>query len=215
MSDFLELTSCKHREILEKRGLNNAIDMDVTLIDSLTGVPLLGSVMKIWKAGYNFSDAMFIKKICRFLDASEGYTDVEFNSFYEEMTLDNRSTLADFLINSISLADHKDKVVILGYLYKSRVKKQIDQSMLFRLCTVVNRCYTADFLELQNYCKINVSSSYVSDALFNVGLLANLGFDGGTASSSGGTRYQLNEIGDKLYNILKKERWFIMRGSDL
>ncbi len=87
--------------------------------------------------------------------------------------------------------------------------------MLFCLCSVVNRCYTADFLELQNYCKINVSSSYVSDALFNVGLLANLGFDGGTASSSGGTRYQLNEIGDKLYNILKKERWFIMRGSDL
>jgi hypothetical protein len=208
MNGFLELTGDNQRGKYVKKGLTNGIEIAADLSDAFAEVPWLGSIIKLWKIGANVIDVLFVKKVCQFLDASKGYTEKEFKTFFEEMNSHEQEVLSEFLISSISQADHRDKVTILGYIYKYRVKKEIDEEMLFRLCSAINRCYTGDLKELLKFEKEIFIRYYVADILFNVGLLTNLGIGPEDGSDLEGTRYKLSVIGKKLCDILKKENWF-------
>lgn len=211
MDDFLKLTGDQQRDKYVKKGLVKEIEIAANFVDSLAEVPYLGNIIKMWKVGVNVVDLFFIKKVLGFLDASKGYTEIEFNTFFEGMNSHQRDFLSEFLISSISQADHRDKVIILGYIYKYRVKNAIDQDMLFRLCSAINRCYPGDLKELLNHKERQVGTSYKADILFNAGLLSNKGYNGGntiTLPGAFGMIYQQNEIGEKLVDILEREHWF-------
>lgn len=105
--------------------------------------------------------------------------------------------------------DENAKAEIIGSIYKYRVKKQIDDDMMIRLCAIVNRSHLSDLKELGLYKEQRTTQSYVADNLFSLGLLANIGIDGGNAyPDSGGTIYQQNQIGELLYKILDSEGFF-------
>lgn len=175
--------------------------------DAFAELPYIGSVIKISKVGMAISDQHFIKKIGKFLEVGT-YTPEEFDKFYEELDKKLIEKLASFLINTLTAIDETEKATVVGYLYKHRVKRNIDDDLMIRLCAIVNRSYLNDLKSLPEYSQIKTTNHYVADNLFSLGLLANCGIDGGNVDgSNSGTMYQLNPVGEKLLEILKTENW--------
>lgn len=52
---------------------NSKLGLDITtdIIDSLSGMPILGSLLKIGKIGLNVIDLFFIKKLAKFIEQSD------------------------------------------------------------------------------------------------------------------------------------------------
>lgn len=207
--DFFSLTKNQNKEKLKQNGLEITMDVIGDWEDILHKLPYIGSVLKLAKAGLMIRDFQFIKKVCLFLNSSNGYDDDEFNQFYNGLKEKDKIRISDFLINTILNIDENAKAEIIGYIYKHRVKKQIDDDMMIRLCAIVNRCHLSDLKELPFYIRKKTTQSYAADNLFSLGLLANIGIDGGNVYlDSGGIIYQQNQIGELLYKILDNERFF-------
>lgn len=207
--EFFSLTKNVNKEKLVRNGLEITIDTVCDWQDVFSELPYISTFFKVAKTGLMVRDFQFVKKICFFLNTSNGYDDDEFNEFYNCLKEKDKVRISDFLINTLLTIDENAKAEIIGSIYKHRVKKLIDDDMMIRLCAIVNRSHLSDLKELGHYKEQRTTQSYVADNLFSLGLLANIGIDGGNAyPDSGGTIYQQNQIGELLYKILDSEGFF-------
>ena len=76
--------------------------------------------------------------------------------------------------------------------------------MLLRLCSIIDRAFLYDLLELPKYMKENPNGSNAAYRFINLGLIDN--FVGGIWVSE--PSFQLNKLGIKLHDILKQNSWF-------
>lgn len=98
----------------------------------------------------------------------------------------------------------------MGKIYVSRLYDEIDNDMMLRLCSIVNRAYMTDLDHLKDYQEISDTNTYITDNLVALGVLADSGnvyeesHDGWESTGFGPTKHKLNEIGEKLCQILNK-----------
>ena len=140
--EFFSLTKNKNKEKLKQNGLNITMDIASDWEDIFHELPYISSVFKLAKAGLMIRDFQFIKKVGLFLNSSNGYDDDEFDEFYNGLKEKEVIKLSDFLINTILNIDENAKAEIIGYIYKYRVKKQIDNDMMIRLCANIMAGHT-------------------------------------------------------------------------
>lgn len=198
-----------NRDNYVKKAISLEFDAATDIIDSLSSVPFLGTIIKLGKVGLQYNDYLFIKKLGAFLSATSNISDMELEDFFSHLTLKKKEIIADFLVNTMSNLDQTEKAEIIGYVYKHRIKKEYDDEMMIRLSAIVNKSFLSDLYELSNYRTSQTTNDYIADNLFSIGLLADCGIDGGTAeANSGGTIYKLNKVGEVLFNVLDSEEWF-------
>lgn len=86
--------------------------------------------------------------------------------------------------------------------------EEIDNNMMLRLCSVVNKAFLPDLEHLHEYVEDNSSYDYVRDNLNSLGLLRNLG---GTYQKENGewagvgfgpAIHRLNDVGKDLLRIM-------------
>jgi hypothetical protein len=86
--------------------------------------------------------------------------------------------------------------------------EEIDNDMMLRLCSVVNKAFLADLDHLHEYVEDNSSYDYVRDNLNSLGLLRELGGtyqkeDGEWAGIGFGPAiHRLNDVGKELLKIM-------------
>ena len=87
--------------------------------------------------------------------------------------------------------------------------EEIDEEMMLRLCSVVNRSFLSDLDHLEEYVDDNKDYSYVKDNINSLGLLRDLG---GTYQNDDGewvgmgfglAIHRLNHVGSELLRIKK------------
>lgn len=63
----------------------------------------------------------------------------------------------------------------MGKIYRSGLLDEIDDEMMHRLCSLVNRAFLADLDHLEEFIEENDSDDYIRDNLNALGLLQDLG----------------------------------------
>lgn len=183
-----------------KLGLDIATD----IIDSLSGMPILGSLLKIGKIGLNVIDLFFIRKLAKFIEQSDEISEEEKNNFLSSLDKKDYEHISSYLLHLLYISEEEEKARIMGMIYKTRILNEIDNDMMLRLCSIVYKSFLPDLKKMPFYKEQNKEDSIEANNFINLGLIDN--FVGGIWVDE--PSWKLNDIGDLLYEILNQNKWF-------
>jgi hypothetical protein len=180
-------------DILEKTG------------DSL----YIGSLFKLGKVVVNYMDYRFVRKLHFFLAESEKIELEKKEKFLNSLSKKDNKRINAMLTHLLYSAEEDGKASLMGKIYRSRVLDEIDNEMMLRLCSIVNKAFITDLDHLEEYVNDNKSYDYIRDNLNALGLLRDLGGiykdeDGAwNGIGFGPSIFKLNDIGRELLRIKK------------
>lgn len=183
-----------------KLGLDIATD----IIDSLSGMPILGSLLRIGKIGLNVIDLFFIRKLAKFIEQSDEISEEEKNNFLSSLDKKDYEHISSYLLHLLYISEEEEKARIMGMIYKARILNEIDNDMMLRLCSIVYKSFLLDLKKLPFYKGQNKEDSIEANNFINLGLIDN--FVGGVWVDE--PSWKLNDIGNQLYEILNQNKWF-------
>lgn len=187
-----------------KKGMDCDLDVLSQIIDSSQDIPILGSILKLSKLGLNYIDFLFIKKLGTFLEQSENISEELKQNFLNRLSYKDNKRISSYLLQLLYTSEEEEKAKIMGMIYKARILNEIDNDMMLRLCSTIYRSFLPDLKKLPFYKKQNKEDSIEANNFINLGLIDN--FVGGVWVDE--PSWQLNNIGNQLYEILNKNKWF-------
>lgn len=187
-----------------KKGIDCDLDILSQIVDCTQNIPVLGSILKLGKLGLNYIDLLFIKKIGMFLEQSESVNEEEKQKFLDKLNPNDNKRISSFLLHLLYTSEEDEKAKIMGMIYKSRLLNKIDNEMMLRLCSIVYKSFLPDLKKLPLYKEQNEEDSIEANNFINLGLIDN--FIGGVWVDV--PSWKLNDIGNKLYEILNQNKWF-------
>lgn len=183
-----------------KLGLDIATD----IIDSLSGMPILISLLKIGKIGLNVIDLFFIRKLAKFIEQSDEISEEEKNNFLSSLDKKDYEHISSYLLHLLYISEEEEKAKIMGMIYKARILNEINNDMMLRLCSIVYKSFLPDLKKLPFYKEQNKEDSIEANNFINLGLIDN--FVGGIWVDE--PSWKLNDIGNQLYEILNQNKCF-------
>jgi hypothetical protein len=151
-------------------GLGVATD---TVIELAGLIPILGKALELASAIRSTADALFLRKVARFL--------VEFS----ELSAEDRASFANGFVTDEELdrfgesilllldnADEVEKPSIIGRLFCAAAQGHITIEQASRLSTIVNRGYLSDLRQLNDFREESAGrDADISISLRSIGLL--------------------------------------------
>jgi hypothetical protein len=174
-----------------------------TLVEALQCVPLGAKVVSAYKVGVGISNYLLFRRFAHFLEPLSGKED-KVNDFLDKMSPAEQEKLGEYLLSLLAKAESTEKARIMGFVFKSAVNKLIDQDLMLRLVSIIERSFVADLKHLPDYLIETDDFTIASNEFINLGLIDNE--IGGSWKSQ--PAIQLNEIGRTLCMILETEGWF-------
>lgn len=194
------------REFVLKNG-SLEFEVFADILKTAGDLPYIGSLFKLGKVAVNYMDYRFVRKLHFFLAESENIDQerkIKFLSSFDKKDYKRINAMMTHLLYS---AEEDGKASLMGKIYRSRLMGEIDDEMMLRLCSVVNRAFLADLDHLNEYVTENDSNDYIRDNLNALGLLQDLGSvkfpqqGNHVIPTFGNTIYKLNGIGKELLRI--------------
>lgn len=200
----------KSRQDREFIAKNAEIELEVALdiAETLTNIPYLGSLIKLGKVYSNIKDYHFIRKLGRFLEKVNEIEEDQINEFVSHLTTEEKKHISNYMTQLLYNAEEEAKAELMGKVYKRRVMGELDNSMMLRLCSIINRCYLEDLYFLEEFLTVSDNQNFITDNLLALGLLSDAGNvykeekDGYESMGWGPTKHSLNEVGMILYQII-------------
>lgn len=166
------------------------------------GVPILGIVTGLTRAGRHIRDELFVRKTARFLAGLARTTHEARQRFVDDLRSSGKiDEFGETILLILDRIDDARKPLIIGHLMAAHVEGKISYDQATRLAAIVNRCYAPDLDYLSNFQPgTQGQGQEIADALFSAGLLRNCGLDAGTIEDalSGGTIYEINHYAEML-----------------
>ena len=166
------------------------------------GVPIVGILTGLARAGRHIKDELLVRKIARFLDGLSSTTHEARQQFVDRLRANGKfDEFGETILLILDRIDDAKKPSIIGHLMAAHVEDKITYDEAIRLVAIVNRCYAPDLDYLAKFQPgPQGQKQEIADALFSAGLLRNCGIDGGTIGDavSGGTVYDINRYAEML-----------------
>lgn len=200
--NIFEIQQSKDDRIFLKENLSKEFEVVVDIAPIAAKLPYLGSLFKIGEVAINLMNWKFAQKIGKFLQQIDDLSETQIEQYLSNLSDKDYSRISDYLLHLLYNADEESKVTLMGKIYKARILNIIDNDMMLRLCSIVQRAYFPDLIELASYTSSRVDKNYVTDNLFSMGLLS---VDSGGVENNIlriGTSYTLNSIGELLLSII-------------
>ena len=190
------------------KKLNEIVDSPVTelattVLDALQTVPLGGIVVSLYKTVSGIADYLLFKKFARFLEPMSGM-EIEVDEYIERLSTVNRKKLGEYMISLLAQTESTEKAQLMGYIFKSAVRDEIDYIMMLRLVSIIGRAFVFDLKELPRYIDETRELTIAYNTFINLGLIDNE--TGGYWK--GEPTVVLNEVGLTLCQILDRNGWF-------
>ena len=209
MEDIFDLSVSRKEQEFVKYGLNIELEIATDIAETFCNIPYIGSLIKFGMLANKFQDRHFIKKLAKFLEKEQDIPKEEKERFLNGLNMKERRKMYEYITHYLLRAEDDAKADIMGYIYKERVFGFIDNEMFLRLCSIVDRAFVFDLRSLPKYEKEDKDKddddSIIVNAFMNLGLIDNE-IDNGTWGNR--TIIELNEVGQLLYQILKKNKWY-------
>lgn len=202
--NIFELQKSKADIDFIRKGADLNLDVLSQIVDSSQDIPILGPILKLGKLGLNYLDFLFIKKLGMFLEQSESVSEEERQKFLDKLNPNDNKRISSFLLHLLYTSEEDEKAKIMGMIYRARLLNEIDNDMMLRLCSIVSKSFLPDLKKLPYYTEKNHEGSIEANNFINLGLIDN--------SVAGifvnEPFWQLNDIGNQLYEILNQNKWF-------
>jgi hypothetical protein len=175
--------------------------LDAT-ITALHGVPVLGAIVSLARAGFDIKNELEFRKVVRFLQAISETSAEERAAFTAKLQEEGKSEeFGQNILLLLSRLDDMAKPGIVGRILAAHIKGDINYDKAMRLVAIVDRCYLSDLEYLKTFKDgTQGEGSDIAAMLFSARLLANNGIDGGTLGDpeTGGIIYGLNSYAELL-----------------
>lgn len=206
MNIFAIQQSKQDKEFVMKNG-SLEFEVFADIIKTAEDIPYIGSLFKLGKVAMNYMDYCFVRKLHYFLAESENIEPEKKEKFLNDLDEKDYKRINAMMTQLLYTADEDGKATLMGKIYKSRLLVEIDDEMMLRLCSVVNRAFLADLDHLEEFIEENDSDDYIRDNLNALGLLQDVGnvyeehHEGWHSTDWGPTKHQLNVVGRELLRI--------------
>lgn len=189
---------------------NGSLEFEVfaDILKTAEDIPYIGSLFKLGKVAVNYMDYRFVRKLHFFLEQSENVEPEKKEKFLNGLSPDDNKRINSYLTQLLYSSEEDGKALLMGKIYRSRLMEEIDNDMMLRLCSIVNKAFLPDLEHLHEYVEDNSSYDYVRDNLNSLGLLRDLGGtyqkeDGEWAGIGFGPAiHRLNDVGNELLRIM-------------
>jgi hypothetical protein len=167
--------------------------------DVLRDIPVFGMLYEAAKVTRDIKEALFVRKVFRFLDPLAATSDEERMRFVER--LEAKGKVEEFGETIFLLLERIDDTVkpgIIGRIGAALVRGDVSYDKAMRLAAIVNRCYAQDLEYLRRFPEgAHADMADTAASLFSVGLLRQTGQNYGSMSApiSSPNVYELNEYG--------------------
>lgn len=152
--------------MLEKDLLNSvtseklseiAVDGAELAIDSilheglLKDIPIVGTIYKIGRASIGVREAIFTKKVLKFLQELKDIPLAEREEFLRKLEENAKysNRVGEKLLVLIERLDDIDKSSVIGRLFKAAVAEKIDYETFLKLSSIVDKAFLPDLLKLR------------------------------------------------------------------
>lgn len=193
------------KEFVMKNGFLE-FEVFADILKTAEDIPI-GSLFKLGKIAVNYMDYRFVRKLYFFLEQSETLESDMKEKFHNSLSERDYKRINDMMTHLLYSAEEDGKATLMGKIYRSRLLDEIDNDVMLRLCSVVNKAFLPDLDHLADYTTENDSDDYIRDNLYSLGLLQDLGNvkfpqdSNKVITTCGNTIYQLNDIGRTLLRI--------------
>lgn len=212
--DIHSLTESHYIDEVVKKGLSDELDIAVDIVETSKDVPYVGSVIKLYQVGSSlYSFYHYYKKLAHFLKHAVEIPINQRISFIESWNPKMRMKAAEYITNVLSTAEDTDKAEVLGMLYKARLLDQIDDEMLLRLTSIVNRVFIRDLRLIEvNPDEVICDDDNIISNFTACGIIADRtgvwNDNEIRRDANGSLACHFNSAGEALYNILKASGWY-------
>ena len=207
MNIFEIQQSKQDKEFVMKNG-SLEFEVFADILKTAEDIPYIGSLFKLGKVAVNYMDYRFVRKLHFFLEQSESVEPEKKEKFLNNLSPDDYKRINSYLTQLLYSSEEDGKAILMGKIYRSRLMEEIDNDMMLRLCSIVNKAFLPDLEHLREYVVDNSSYDYVRDNLNSLGLLRDLG---GTYQKENGewagvgfgpAIHRLNYVGNELLRIM-------------
>ena len=208
MNIFEIQQSKQDKEFVMKNG-SLEFDVFADILKTADDIPYIGSLFKLGKVALNYMDYCFVRKLHDFLAESDNIEPEKKEEFLNGLDEKDYKRINAMMTQLLYTADEDGKATLMGKIYRSRLMEEIDNDMMLRLCSVVNKAFLTDLEHLEEYVEENESNDYIRDNLNALGLLQDLGnvyeehHEGWHSTDWGPTKHQLNVVGRELLRIME------------
>ena len=206
MNIFELQQSAQDKEFVLKNG-SLEFEVFADILNTAGDLPYIGSLFKLGKVAVNYMDYRFVRKLHFFLEPSEQVGPEKRKEFLDSLSEPDNKKISGYLTQLLYSSEEDAKASLMGKIYRSRLLGEIDNNMMLRLCSVVNKAFLPDLDHLAEYVEDNDSYDYIRDNLNSLGLLRDLGGvyqkDDGEwkGMGFGPAIHRLNDIGKELLRI--------------
>lgn len=202
--DLFDLAISNKESEFVSKSLDSELEVFGDIVDSFSGFPFVGSLIKLGMIGKGYMDCRFMRKIARFLSKGQEIPIDRKIKFLDNLTPKRRKKIFDYVIHYLFHAEDDEKADIMGLIYRARMLDDIDDEMFLRLCSIVDKAFVYDLEALPKYIEENRENTITTQNFINLGLIDN--YLGGTWVDY--DKSVLNQVGRKLYEILNSKGWF-------
>lgn len=206
MNIFELQQSTQDKEFVLKNG-SLEFEVFADILNTAGDLPYIGSLFKLGKVAVNYMDYRFVRKLHFFLEQSELVEPEKKKEFLDSLSEPENKKISGYLTQLLYSSEEDAKASLMGKIYRSRLLGEIDNNMMLRLCSIVNKAFLPDLDHLAEYVEDNDSYDYIRDNLNSLGLLRDLGGvyqkDDGEwkGMGFGPAIHRLNDIGKELLRI--------------
>lgn len=203
MNIFEILQSKRDKEFVLKNG-SLEFEVFADIFEKTADALYIGSLFKLGKVAMNYMDYQLVRKLHYFLAESENIEQEKKDEFLNSLSQKDYKRINAMMTQLLYTADEDGKATLMGKIYRSRLLGEIDDEMMLRLCSVVNKAFLTDLDHLYEYTIENGSDDYIRDNLNALGLLQDLGTlheEANGMDSFGPTSHKLNVVGRELLRI--------------
>ncbi|MBU2920860.1 hypothetical protein KO504_05865 [Winogradskyella psychrotolerans] len=205
------MNEIEKEEILSISKDLGEVGLDSLLEDGLfKDIPFVGTGISVVKLLHSASDRILLSKIIHFINELELKNEQEIKEFKAKyFKLTDYDRIGSKILLTLERADNLQKIKWLARSLRLFIGNEITKSEFLRLTSIINSAYVEDVLKIVAFDERNEITSnndikvekYVLEHLFSIGLVGNLGINGGAVDrKNSGTIYALNEFGKIMRN---------------
>ncbi len=180
------------------------VALDSFLIDGIAkDIPILGSLVGLYKSGVNIKEYIFRKKIEGLINNISKISADELSSFNAQFDNepDYRVRVAEHLTIIIDRLDDLEKTKLLAKAFSGFVKSKINFEQFRRIARAIERCMIEDLKEVHNFERANDAHSEITYELAASGLIQLVQLPLTASTEAGGT-YKITEFGELFVQIV-------------
>lgn len=194
-------------------GISDALAaVSDTALEVAGFIPGVGTALDLAKSYRSVSDAIFVRKIARFMEQFAEMPSDARKAFFSKFQSDEElERFGEAVLLLLDKSDELEKPTVIGRLFKAAALNFISLEDAKRISAAVNRAYFIDLSTLAHFEDELLSPTpEISTALNALGLLIVTGGDAGSVTDTyptGGTYYRLSDYGRDLVKYGLRSDW--------